>query len=116
MVFSSDEDKSIINYLYEKGIHSTEYGKKILRRNGKWLVNKYIKYGTMERQSGSGLQRAARTPENDEMVDELICSQEEEPETHMSPRKIAEEMIHISLFSVEIYMSFAIPFQFYIIV
>ena len=46
----------------------------------------------MKRQSGSGRPRTARSIENEQMVDEMICSQEDEPGTHISPRNIAEEL------------------------
>ena len=41
----------------------------------------------MKRRPGSGRPRYAITPENEEIVEQLICSQEESPGTHMSPRE-----------------------------
>ena len=42
----------------------------------------------MKRRPGSGRPRSTITPENEEIVEQLICSQEESPGTHMSPREI----------------------------
>ena len=41
----------------------------------------------MQRKKGSGRPRTARTEKNEELVEELICSQEE-PHTHLTPRQI----------------------------
>ena len=46
----------------------------------------------MDRQKGSGRPVSATTLENQEAVEELICSQEDQPGTHLSPREIAEEL------------------------
>ena len=43
-----------------------------------------------ERQKGSGLPRTATTPENEEDVEEMICSQEDHPDTHVPQKNIAE--------------------------
>ena len=42
----------------------------------------------MDRRPGSGSLRTAKTAENEEIVEDLICSQEESPGSHMSPREI----------------------------
>ena len=42
----------------------------------------------MDRRSGSGRPRTAMTEENEAMIEDLICSQEEKPGSHMSPREI----------------------------
>ena len=44
----------------------------------------------MERKRGSGRPTTVTTEENMDLVEELICSQEE-PHTHLAPRKIAEQ-------------------------
>ena len=41
---------------------------------------------------GSGQKATAATSENEELVEELICSQEEYPGTHYSIRKIASAL------------------------
>ena len=47
--------------------------------------------GTMNRKEGSGRPRSVTTEENTDLIEELICSQEEAPHTHLAPRKIAEQ-------------------------
>ena len=42
----------------------------------------------MDRRPGSGRPRTATTVENEEIVEDLICPQEESPGSHMSPREI----------------------------
>ncbi|XP_066910471.1 uncharacterized protein [Clytia hemisphaerica] len=46
----------------------------------------------MDRRKGSGRPRSARTEENEHLVEEMICSQEDEPGTHVTPRNIATEL------------------------
>ena len=47
--------------------------------------------GTMNRKESSGQPRSVTTEENTDLIEELICSQEEAPHTHLAPRKIAEQ-------------------------
>ena len=47
--------------------------------------------GTLNRKEGSGQPRSVTTKENTNLIEKLICSQEEAPYTHLGPRKIAEE-------------------------
>ena len=47
--------------------------------------------GTRNRKVGSGRPRSVATEENTDLIEELICSQEEVPHTHLAPRKIAEQ-------------------------
>ena len=54
------------------------------------LIKKYKKTGSIDRVKGSGRPKSATTEENCELVEELICSQEEEPHSHQAPRKIEE--------------------------
>jgi len=53
----------------------------------------------VERHAGSGRPKSARTAQNIQHVDELICSQEGESEMHQSTRQIAVEL-NISATSV----------------
>ena len=53
----------------------------------------------MDRQPGSGRPATVTTEENEELVGDLICSQEENPGTHLSPREI-EKVTGISRTSV----------------
>ena len=93
----SKEDKIIIkHYRLDKG-----YGRKKLLNEfpGKdWsaggldkLLHKIDETQSVERKAGSGRPRTARTEEIIEIVEELICSQEDEPKSHKTPREIARE-------------------------
>ena len=93
----SKEDKIIIKlYRLNKG-----YGRKKLLNEfpGKYwsaggldkLLHKIDETQSVERKAGSGRPRTGRTGENIEIVEELICSQEDEPKSHKTPREIARE-------------------------
>ena len=45
----------------------------------------------MNRKEGSGRPRSVTTEENTDLIEELVCSKEEAPHTHLAPRKIAEQ-------------------------
>ena len=45
----------------------------------------------MNRKKGSGWPRLVTTEEDTDLIEDLICSQEEAPRTHLVPRKIAEQ-------------------------
>jgi len=47
--------------------------------------------GTIARKSGSGRPKSERTVLNIRRVSELICSQEDNPQSHKSPREIERE-------------------------
>ena len=93
MVFS-DNDKAVIKNDYvENGWSAYPTCKEHLTK--KWykgsvqrLINRFKENGTMKRRPSSGRPRPAITPENEEIVEQLIWSQEESPGTHMSPRAI----------------------------
>jgi len=55
------------------------------------LFQKLRETGTVDRRVGSGRPRSARTEENIDLVDDLIVSQEDKPQTHRTVRKIAGE-------------------------
>jgi AraC-like DNA-binding protein len=54
-------------------------------------INKIDNNSTTERKPGSGRPRSARTQQNIERVSELICSQDNDPHSHKSPREIQRE-------------------------
>ena len=87
----------IIKHYVEKGYS----GYQICKQNPekKWnyssvkrLIKKFKEDGNMDRRKGSGRPRSARTEENERLVEEMICSQEDEPGTHVTPRNIATEL------------------------
>ena len=94
MVFSVEEKIIIKNYLDEFGLSAYEIWKLHEETKGwkyrsiKRLVNRYKEYGSMDRRKGAGRPRTVNTEENAELVEELICSQEDEPHTHLTPRQI----------------------------
>ena len=104
MVFSS-EDKAIIkNDFVEKGWSSYRICQEHPSKN--WnrvsvhrLLKRFEKDASMDRRPGSGRPVTVTTEENEELVGDLICSQEENPGTHLSPRKI-EKVTGISRTSV----------------
>ena len=88
MVFSNEHKGISTHHYVEKRL--TAY--KTWNENKGWdkssvkrLIKRLDEYGAMDRQKGSGRQRTAVTSENEERVEELICSQENNPDTHVSP-------------------------------
>jgi len=55
------------------------------------VIKKIDNDGIIERKPGSGRPKSARTRQNIERVSELICSQEDDPHSHKSPREIERE-------------------------
>ena len=93
MVFSDDDKAVIKNDYVEKGwsayrICKEHPTKKWYKGSVQRLINQFKENGTMKTRPGSGRPRSAITPENEEIVEQLICSQEESPRSHMSPREI----------------------------
>ena len=56
------------------------------------VINKLIETGSVARKPGSGRPTTATTVENAESVDQLCQSQENEPGTHQSQRKMASTL------------------------
>jgi len=55
------------------------------------LIKKIDTEGTTARKPGSGRRKSARTDTNIKLVGELICSQEDKPRSHKSPREIERQ-------------------------
>ena len=91
----SREDKILIKHYHSKG-----YGRRKIRKmfpEKQWtdgglnsLLKRIKKKNSIERKSGSGLPRSICTEDNIEIVSELILSQEGNPGTHLSQRKISK--------------------------
>ena len=104
MVFS-DDDKAVMKNDYDEfGLNAYEIWNR--HRAKKWhyssvkrIIKQYKETGTMDRKKGSGRPVTVSTEENQELVEDLICSQEEQPHSHQAPRKI-EETTGISRTSV----------------
>ena len=93
MVFSDDDKAVFKNDYVEKGwsayrICKEHPTKKWYKGSVQRLINQFKEKGTIKRRPGSGRSRSAISPENEEIVEQLICSQEESPESHVSPRQI----------------------------
>ena len=97
MVFSS-KDKAIIKNNYEeKGwtvyrICKEHESKKWVLSSVQHLLKRFKEDGSMKRRTGSGRPITVTTDENAELVEELICSQEDFPVAHKSPREIARNV------------------------
>jgi len=104
MVFS-EEDKALIKNLYLlKGYGArrlmTEFPLKTWNRGAlNSLLLKLRKTGSINRQKGSGRPKSVRTDKNVAAVQDLVLSQENQPQTHRSTRQISRET-GISLTSV----------------
>ena len=97
MAFSSKEKAAIKNDFIEKEWSAYRICKKQPTNN--WnkvsvqkLLNCFKKQKSMERRPVSGRPRTETSEENEEMIEDLICLQEENPGNNMSPRAI--EKIH----------------------
>lgn len=97
MVFS-DEDRAVIKFLRETKHYGAkrligEFPTKNWSLGGlKKLLRKIDERGTANRKTGSGRPRTARTSDNIHNVEELVLSQEDRPQTHLTQREIAREL------------------------
>ena len=66
----------------------------------KQLIKRFEAFGTTEIQKGSGHPKTVTTLENEKVVEEMICSQEDPPGTHVPSKDIAEGL-KTSQFSVQ---------------
>ena len=93
----SKDDKVLIKSLHElKGYSAPQLVKEFPSKD--WnvrsvyrLLKKLRDTGTVDRRPGSGRRRSARTAENVELVDELVLSQEDKPQSHRMVREISRE-------------------------
>ena len=96
MVFSK-EDKIIIQTDYEEKrgsahkIWKDHSSKNWTYTSVERLLKRFKDSGTMNRKDGSGRPRSVTTEENTDLIEELICSQEDVPHIHLEPCKIAEK-------------------------
>ena len=80
----------------KKGGLRIKFGKTIHRKtvtytSVKRLLKRFKDSGTMNRKEGSGRPRSVTVEENTNLIEELICSQEETLHSHLAPRKITEQ-------------------------
>ena len=93
MVFTVEDKAVIKNDFIEKNWSAYKIVKEHPTKNWnkssvQYLLNKFKERGTMDRKPGSGRPISVTTEENENLVEQLICSQEESPGTHKSPREI----------------------------
>ena len=93
----SDEDKALIKNLYQfKGYGArrliAEFPEKNWSRGGlDYLISKIKATGSTDRIEVSGRPKTARTDDNVQAVEELVLSQPDRPQTHLSTREISME-------------------------
>ena len=97
MVFLSEDKVINKNYYEEKDwtacqIHKKHDSKKWILSSVQRLLKRLKEDGSMKRRTGSGRPIPVTTDENAELVEELICSQEDSSGTHKSPREIARNV------------------------
>ena len=96
MVFSN-EDKIVIQNDYEEKnwsvykIWKNHPFKKWDYPSVKHLLKNSEKTGSKDWRDGSGWLRTVSTEENVDLIEELVCSKERQPHTHLAPVKIAKE-------------------------
>ena len=91
-----EEDRIVIKYLCQNKNYSV---KRLEFPDKGWklgvlkaLLRKIDRTGSCKRQVGSGRPRTARNSENIEQVQDLVLSQEDRPQTHLTQREIAREV------------------------
>ena len=96
MVFSNEDEIIIQNDYKEKTCSTYKIGKN--HPSKKWnyssvkhLLEKFRDTDSMGRRHGSGRPRTVFAEENTYLIEEWICSQEERPHTHLTPRKITKQ-------------------------
>jgi len=93
----SDEEKILIKSLHlSKGYNASRLlaefpDKGWTKHSINRLFQKLIETGTVDRHVSSGKPRSARMEENIDLVDDLIVSQEDKPQTHRTVREIARK-------------------------
>ena len=88
------EETILIKHYRQKGLSSQkilkEFPDKSWSRSGiDKLVKQIDSSGSIQRKKGSGRPRRTRTAETIETVSELVLSQEDSPNTHLSQREIS---------------------------
>jgi hypothetical protein len=97
MAILSEEDRILIKNLYTlKGYGAKRLIKEFPNKGWKTrtlndLLRKLRETGKTDRRPGSGRRRSVRTDSNISAVDELVLSQEGEPQTHRTTRQICRE-------------------------
>ena len=81
MVFSNEEKALTKNNFLERGWNADRICKD-------FKLKRFQEDNSMDRRTGSNRQRTITTEENENLIESLICSQEDNPGSHMSPREV----------------------------
>ena len=89
MVFSQEDKAVIKNNFLEKNwsvyrIYKEHPTKKWNKVSVQRLLKRFHEHGSMDKRPRSGRPRTAMMEENEAMIEDLICLQEEKPGSHMS--------------------------------
>ena len=92
----TDDDRNLTkNLRIEKHLGAWQMKKEFPNKNCsisvKWVIKKIDIDGTTECKRGSGHPKSARNRQNIQRVSKLICSQDDNPHSHKSPRETEKE-------------------------
>ena len=96
MVFSNEEKAVVKNDFLEREWNTYKICKdhptKSWNRVSIYILLKRLQeHNSMDRRAGSSRQRTIATKENENHIENLICSQEEIPGSHMLPRDFGKK-------------------------
>ena len=96
MVFSKEDNVIIQNDYEEKGRSAYKIWRDRSSKNWSYtsvkrLLKRFKDSGILNRKEDSNRPGSVITEENTNLIENLICSQEEAPHTHLEPRKIVEQ-------------------------
>ena len=97
MVFSAGDKEFIITCFKEKGWKGAQIcrefpGKKWNKTSVNNVIRKVAETGSVERKPGCGRPKTVSSAENCQYVEEALCSQDDNPGTHLSQRQIAKNL------------------------
>ena len=58
------------------------------------LLKRFQDDNSIDKRADSGRQRTITTEEDENLIENLICSQEENPGSHMSPREVEKNQVN----------------------
>ena len=97
LVFSNKDKIIIKNDYEEKWWSAYKIWKEHSSKNWNYifvkrLLKRFKDSSTMNKKEGSGQSMSVTTEENNNLIEELICSQEEASHSHLAPRTISEQV------------------------
>ena len=93
MVFSNEEKAAIKNVFLERWWNSHKICKEhptksYIRVSICGILRRFQEDNSVDRIAGSGRRRTITTEENENLIENLICSQEDNPGSNMSPKEV----------------------------